>query len=70
MSQPPDEVKRVDLQAGLEQQLEVVEQQRVFSSFLVRNLPQQFACREAALVVRRGCQTAPQLQADAGAARC
>src|SRR5690606_41092150 len=64
VSQPPDEVKRVDLQSRLEQQLEVIEQQRVFSSFLVRDLPQQFACRETALVVRRGGQTAPQLQAD------
>ncbi|EGK72093.1 hypothetical protein METUNv1_01564 [Methyloversatilis universalis FAM5] len=64
MSQPPDEVKRVDLQARLEQQLDVVEHQRVFSSFLVRDLPQQLTRREAALVVRRGGQTAPQLQAD------
>jgi len=48
VSQPPDEVKRVDLQAGLEQQLQVVEQQWGFGAFpgwfKQRNLAQQFAC--------------------------
>ena len=34
MSQPPDEVKRVDLQARLEQQLQVVEQKRSIGKIL------------------------------------
>ena len=58
-------VKRIDLQAGREQHLEVVEQQRNFEFvpvFQVAYLPQHFACREAALVVRRSGQTAPQLR--------
>lgn len=64
MRELPNEVKRIDLQAGLKQQLQVVEQQRVVGTFLVRDLPQQFACGEATHVVWRGGQPPAKFEAD------
>lgn len=53
--QPPDEINRINLQTRIKQQLQVIEQQRVFCMLLVRDFPQQFARWETTLVVRRRC---------------